>query len=137
VTRALRYSSTAAMPEGMRQAADKALRKEATPQVIEKADVRRKYGNHPTTVDGIRFDSKREARYYERLKLEKAAGVVRYFLRQVPMHLPGGTRYVVDFLIVMPGGSIRYVDVKGRDTPISKLKRREVQHHYGIEVELA
>jgi hypothetical protein len=135
--RGLRYSSAAAMPDGMRQAAERALgRHAAVPQPAEKGDARRKYGNHPTTVDGIRFDSKREARYYEQLQLEKAAGLVLYFLRQVPLHLPGGTRLVVDFLVVMVDGRIRYVDAKGRETQAFRIKRREIQHHYPITVEL-
>jgi hypothetical protein len=126
------------MPETMRTAAERALRrKAATPDVQERKDPRRKYGNHPTTVDGIRFDSKREARYYEQLKLEQAAGLVRYFLRQVALHLPGGTRLVVDFLVVMADGALRYVDVKGRETAAFRIKRREIQHHYPIVVELA
>lgn len=96
-----------------------------------------KYGAVPTTVDGIRFDSKREAAYYQQLKYRVSAGEVRYFLRQVPLHLPGGTRLVVDFLEVWTDGSLHYVDVKGRETATFKVKRREIQHHYPIHVELA
>nr|WP_238345986.1 DUF1064 domain-containing protein [Luteimonas saliphila] len=98
---------------------------------------RSKYGAIVTYVDGIRFDSKREANYYSALKLRVAAGEVLYFLRQVPIHLPGGTKLVVDFLIAEADGRIRYVDVKGRQTPVFRLKKREVEHHYPIEIELA
>ena len=138
MTRRLRYSSTATMPDGMRQRAEHALQRHvATPAPREKGDKRRsKYGNCPTTVDGLRFDSKKEARYYERLVLERAAGTVSYFLRQVSIHLPGGTRYVIDFLVVMADGRIRYVDVKGKETPVFRLKKREVEHQYPIEIEL-
>lgn len=98
-----------------------------------------KYGNKITTVDGIRFDSKREAQYYRELLLRKAAGEVSYWLRQVPIHLPGGTRYVLDFLVffVDQAKPPEYVDVKGRETATFRLKRREVQHHYPIRVVLA
>ena len=96
-----------------------------------------KYGAKPTTVDGIRFDSKREAAYYVRLKLRVQCGEVRYFLRQVPLHLPGGTRLVVDFLEVHADGALHYIDVKGRETAAFKIKRREVEHHYPITIELA
>jgi hypothetical protein len=98
---------------------------------------RNKYGAMATHVNGIRFDSKREARYYEELCLRVAAGEVRYFLRQVPLHLPGGTRLVVDFMEVMATGQIRYVDVKGRETPAFKIKRREIEAIYPIRILLA
>ena len=35
-----------------------------------------KYRNTPVTVDGIRFDSKREAAYYSELKIREKAGEV-------------------------------------------------------------
>jgi hypothetical protein len=99
----------------------------------------RKYKNKPTTVDSIRFDSKKEARYYEQLKLRQAAGEVWYFLRQVPIYLPGGTRYVIDFLVFFkdPNRLAEYVDVKGRETQVFRLKKREVEHHYPIRITLA
>jgi hypothetical protein len=136
MTNGLRFRDIASMPDGIRQAAERAAsRIEATSAQTEKGDKRRKYGNQPTTVDGIRFDSKREARYYQQLKLEQQCGLVSYFLRQVPLHLPGGTRLVLDFLVVMADGRIRYVDAKGRETQAFRIKRREIQHHYPITVE--
>jgi len=96
-----------------------------------------KYGAHAVVVDGIRFDSKREARYYEALKLRVAAGEVLFFLRQVPFHLPGGTKLVVDFEIHEADGRVRYVDTKGVQTKEFRIKKREVEHHYPVEIELA
>ena len=139
-SRGLRFTSTATMPESLRLAAERAMQRDgrlaAVPQPTEKGDARRsKHGNVVTTVDGIRFQSKREARLYERLKLQREAGEVSYFLRQVPMHLPGGTRYVVDFLVFMRDGRVRYLDAKGQETKLFRVKRREIQHHYPIEIE--
>ena len=97
-----------------------------------------KYGNKITHVDGIRFDSKREATYYQNLVLRKKAGEVSHFLRQVPLHLPGGTKLVIDFLVFFTDGRApQYIDVKGKETPVFRLKKREVEHHYPITVELA
>lgn len=98
-----------------------------------------KYNNHPTTVDGIRFDSKREARYYEQLKIRQKLGEVWYWLRQVPLHLPGGTRYVIDFLVFFKDPNLlpEFVDVKGKETKVFRLKKREVEHHYPIRIKLA
>ena len=96
-----------------------------------------KFSAKPTVVDGIRFDSKKEAAYYTSLKLRRHAGEVVAFLRQVPIHLPGGTKLVVDFLEFHAAGSVHVVDVKGQQTVAFKLKRREVEAIYPFEIELA
>ena len=134
MTRGLRYTSLEVMPAKLRdlvQAQGQGKAPDAAPA--------RKYHNQPTAVDGIRFDSKREARYYEQLKLRQAAGEVWYWLRQVPLHLPGGTRYVIDFLVFFkdPALAPEYVDVKGRETQVFRIKKREVEHHYPVRIKLA
>jgi hypothetical protein len=160
----LRFTSEADMPEGMRkllQSQQQAVPMprglprivapdspgQAAPMPLHRFDElskspdsapkRRKYGNQITTVDGIRFDSKREARYYEQLKLRRAAGEVRFWLRQVPVHLPGGTKYVLDFVVFLTSGDCQFVDVKGRETKEFRIKRREVEHHYPFRILLA
>lgn len=158
MTRGMRFSSEAAMPEGMRKLLKKqgaavvhgvdfgcdvdttvrGLLHKGVTTITSTTEVKRnKYGAQVTYVNGIRFDSKREARYYEQLLLLVAAGEVRYFLRQVPLHLPGGTRLVIDFLEFHADGSVHYIDVKGRETPAFKIKRREIQAVYPIRIELA
>ena len=97
---------------------------------------RHKYNAKPTVVDGIRFDSKREANYYSALKLRVKAGEVLFFLRQVPIHLPGGTKLVIDFQEFHADGTVHFVDAKGRETDGFKIKRREVEHNYPFILEL-
>jgi len=92
--------------------------------------IRHKFAAVATITDGIRFDSKKEARYYGQLKLRQAAGEVIQFLRQVPFHLPGGVRYVVDFMEFRADGSVVFVDVKGLETESFKAKRRMVETLY-------
>jgi hypothetical protein len=124
------------MPQRLRELVE-AQGRGAAREASSKPDAKpNKYHNHPTTVDGIRFDSKREARYYEQLKIRVAIGEVAYFLRQVAVHLPGGTRLVVDFLVFFtdPTAKPDYIDVKGRETPAFRIKRREIQHHYPIHI---
>lgn len=136
--RALRYASTAAMPPRLRALVE-AQGKGGPREVAAQPEPRpNKYHNQPTTVDGIRFDSNKEARYYEQLKIRRAAGEVAYWLRQVALHLPGGSRYVVDFLVFFADAqrAPAYVDVKGRETQVFRLKRREIEHHYPIRIEL-
>lgn len=98
--------------------------------------VRHKFHAKPTEFDGIRFDSKGEARLYQRLKLQQAAGSVLFFLRQVPIHLPGGTRLVIDFLVFYADGTVKFLDFKGVETDGFKIKKREVEAMYPIEIEL-
>lgn len=102
-----------------------------------KSQLRHKYNAVRTECDGIKFDSKREAAYYQELKVAQAAGEVVTFLRQVPFHLPGGVRYVCDFLVFTRDGDCRFIDVKGFQTPEFKAKKRMVEQLYApIEIEV-
>lgn len=95
-----------------------------------------KYGAKATVVDGIRFDSKREAAHYRELKALQATGQVLMFLRQVPMHLPGGTKLVIDFLEFWADGTVRFVDVKGMETDAFRIKKREIEAAYPVDIEI-
>jgi hypothetical protein len=100
--------------------------------------IRHKFKAVATAVDGIRFDSKREAAYYLKLKLQVAAGEVVTFLRQVPFHLPGGVRYVCDFQVFLASGEVLFVDTKGVQTESFKAKKRMVEQLYQpIKITLA
>lgn len=141
----------AATVKGMEQA-DGVKRDEHGAPVPKKVARASKYDNVPTEVDGIKFQSKLEAKYYVELELRRKAGDVLYFLRQVPFHLPGGVIYRVDFQIVKPipvkkGAGIylaadahpvhiEYVDCKGFDKRESISKIKIVQAIYGVKVEL-
>lgn len=98
--------------------------------------VRHKFHAKPVERDGIRFDSKGEAKLYDQLKLQQKSGEVLFFLRQVPIHLPGGTKLVVDFLVFYLNGTARFLDFKGMETDAFKIKQREVEALYPIEIEL-
>ena len=97
-----------------------------------------KYRSIKTVVDEIQFDSKAEARYYQDLKLRVQAGEVLFFLRQVPIHLPGGTKLVVDFLEFHTDGTAHFTDKKSEPTrkkEAYRIKKREVEHHYPFDIE--
>lgn len=137
--RGLRFSSVADMPPAMRALVEgKSVALAAGAGQLPAASVKRsKYGSTITTVDGIRFDSKKEAAYYEQLKLRQRGGEVHFWLRQVPVHLPGGTKYVLDFVVFLKTGEVQFVDVKGRETKEFRIKKREVEHHYPFRILLA
>jgi hypothetical protein len=97
---------------------------------------RHKFNAKPTTVDDIRFSSKAEARYYQALKLMQKSGEVVFFLRQVPIWLPGGVKYVIDFQVFKSDGEVEFIDVKGVSTPLFIAKKKMVEAIYPIEIKV-
>jgi hypothetical protein len=95
-----------------------------------------KYNAKPTIVDGIRFDSKKEAEYYVELKLRVSQGEVKFFLRQVPIHLTGGVRFIIDFQEFHADGTVHFVDVKGVQTAVFKIKKTQAEALYPITIEI-
>jgi Protein of unknown function (DUF1064) len=113
----------------------------------------RKYRNKPVVHDGTRFDSRAELRRWNYLSVLAKAGKITDLRRQVKYLLfafnaeqnagvpikgeGGGMRfYVADFVYTDEWGKLRIEDVKGMDTPLSKLKRDIVRACYGVEVEI-
>lgn len=110
------------------------------PETAEKvAKIRRaKYGNARTVVDGVRFDSKKEAARYETLKRLKEAGEVLWFATQPQFVLEGGVVYRADFVVAWKGGRVSVEDVKSEATARDKsyrIKKKQVEARYGIRVE--
>jgi hypothetical protein len=103
---------------------------------------RSKYGATKTMLDGITFDSKREAAYYSELKIREKAGEVTGVEMQRPFALLGnnGTlmaTFRADFCFWdNTAGRFRCIDVKGFDTPVGKLKRKMMKGLLGIDVEI-
>lgn len=99
---------------------------------------RMKYRNIKTVIDDISFDSKKEARYYGKLKLLKQSGEVISFELQPKYDLIiNGVKcgfYKADFLVNWKSGITRVVDVKGIKTPVYALKKRLVKAIYGIDI---
>ena len=105
----------------------------------------RKYGNKKTERDGILFDSRKEARRYDELKLWEKAGGISNLRRQVKYTLIKGQRwsdgkkhrdtiYIADFVYEM-GGRVIVEDVKGYRTDAYRIKRELMKMLYDIEVQ--
>lgn len=84
-------------------------------------------------ADGIKFRSKKERMRYIELCALRDAGEC-WFLRQVPFHLPGNTKYVIDFIIFWKDGKTTFEDVKGHRTPMFIMKKKQVQSLYPIVI---
>lgn len=108
------------------------------------APKKQKYGAVKTVVDGITFDSKKEATRYSELKTLEAAGkiqnlelqprfVLRVLVADAPVTMIIG-EYRGDFRYTTSGGAVIVEDVKGFKTPLYRWKKKHVQIQYGIEI---
>lgn len=99
---------------------------------------RAKYRNKKTVVDGIKFDSQREATRYSVLKIMQAAGVISDLRLQVPYVINVNglkiCKYVADFVYIDNGREV-VEDVKGMKTPTYNLKKKLMKAVHGIEIQ--
>lgn len=98
-----------------------------------------KYHAKKTTLDGIKFASKKEAQHYAELKLLERAGVIRDLQLQVPFILVDKSKYgraikyIADFTYYK-GDQFVVVDVKGYKTDVYKIKARLFAERYGFNI---
>ncbi len=97
---------------------------------------RHKYNAKKTEVNGIKFDSKKEADYCTELDLRIKSGEVIFYLRQVPFDLPGTVKYRVDFQEFHTDGTIHFIDVKGMQTKDFIMKKKMVEDLYPVVIEV-
>jgi hypothetical protein len=111
-----------------------------------------KYGAKAKIVDGIRFQSSKEARRFQELKLLEKAGDIHDLRLQQPLELcafsyMAGTpriigKHLIDFVycICLRTPCVRshlvYEDVKGFDVPLGRWKRKHAEIQYGITIRL-
>ena len=98
--------------------------------------VKHKFKAKSCESDGIKFGSKKERAYYERLKLLQKSGEILFFLRQVPFDLPGKVRYFCDFLEFHADGNCVFTEVKGYMTDLGLMKLKVVQDLYNIDINI-
>ena len=99
-----------------------------------------KYKAKKTVVDGIVFDSLKEASYYRDLKLlEKAGEIYALELQPIFQIVVNGKKickYYADFAY-MENGERKVVDVKSaftRKNPVYRIKKKLVEAIYGTEI---
>ena len=102
-----------------------------------------KYHAKKTVVDGIEFDSAKEAKRYARLRALEDAGKIQGVCLQVPSErLPSfecegvkyrGMKYIADFVYYRDG--VRVVeDVKGAKTPEYRMKKKLMAYMNHINI---
>lgn len=98
-----------------------------------------KYHAKKTILDGMVFDSRREANRYAELKLLQRAGKIKNLRRQVPFELiPSqdgemAVKYIADFVYEENGKEI-VEDVKGFRPKDYIIKRKLMLWVHGIKV---
>jgi hypothetical protein len=97
-----------------------------------------KYNNKKTEVDGIVFDSRKEANRYLDLKFLQAAGEIQDLILQPAFDLivQGGKvigKYYADFKY-REGVKVIVEDVKGVKTDVYRLKKKIVESVHGIKI---
>ena len=113
------------------------MKSKDVPAIPCEAPKESKFHSVITEALGIKFHSKKEARYFLELVCRQKAGEVKYFFRQVPIRLPGNTKYIVDFQEFHADGSVHYIDVKGKKTPAYIKNKKQVEALYPIIIEEA
>ena len=104
-----------------------------------------KYKNEKANIDGYSFDSKVEAKYYEKLKVDKAKGTILNFeLQPQYVLMPKFTNsfgkkiqsiiYKADFVIYELDNTQTVIDIKGFATPESLMKKKMYQHIYSDQL---
>lgn len=102
-----------------------------------------KYHAKKTTVDGITFDSRKEADRYLTLKAMEEEGLIRDLRRQVRYELVPAfdvdgrhyrpVCYIADFVYREDGREV-VEDVKGMVTDVYRLKSKLFARRYGIRI---
>lgn len=99
--------------------------------------LKHKFNAVRTDIDAIKFPSKLEAKYYQKLKEMKQKGELVMFLRQPLFDLGAGVTYRADFIEFYPDGNVRIVDVKGMPPTENFLtKKRLVEALYPVTIEV-
>ena len=107
-----------------------------------------KYNARQTTVDGVTFDSAKEARRWQELRLLERAGAITGLQRQFAVTLApsvllkGETRRkpalkaVIDFAYEVDGVAV-FEDSKGFENDVSRMKRHLLKANHGIDLVLS
>ena len=101
-----------------------------------------KYRNEKVVVNGIKFDSKKEARRHQELLLLKKAGAIRKLQHQRKFEITVGgmtvCSYIADFAYIDRKKGLVVEDVKSpatRKDATYRLKKKLMKAVHGIDIE--
>lgn len=110
---------------------------------------RSKYYSKKVVIDGIKFDSKKEGEYYQKLKILEKQGIIKdlelqkEYILQDKFKINGKTRrkitYRADFSYVSTeDDKLHVVDIKSsftRKNEVYRIKKKLFEYKYEIELE--
>lgn len=96
-----------------------------------------KYKNQLAETGGRIYDSKKEAKYAEQLEWRKKAGEIKEIIPQFCLRLDVNgehiCKYYIDFKIVFPDGREEFLEIKGFETDVWRIKWKMALAIYGKE----
>ena len=114
------------------------ISREAFKGLLAMPSKRTKYRSKAVWVDGLRFDSKLEAKRWCELKVLAGLGSIKHLRRQVPftLHVNGKKIcvYKADFTYEAENGAFVVEDAKGVKTPEYKLKKKMMAAEHGVHI---
>ena len=100
-----------------------------------------KYKNIKVKLDGITFDSKKEANYYGILKLKVKAKLIDSFAMQVRYDIVVNNHYIgfykADFVTYKNAEVLDVIDVKSEMTkklPVYRIKKKLIKAIYNFDI---
>ena len=103
-------------------------------EYTEKSKRKSKYGAKKTSVDGQTFDSKKEAEFYQELKIRLQSGDIKGFCLQPTFILAPGLKYKADFIVFNNNGATEIVDTKGFKTKEYIAKKKIFEDKFNLKI---
>ena len=109
----------------------------STNKVVSKLipNKRSKYNNKKIKIDGHCFDSIKESKFYEELKLRLIVKDILGFCVQPKFILADNVSYKPDF-IVFEKDNTRIIDIKGMETQVFKIKKKLFEEKFNLKIEI-
>lgn len=102
-----------------------------------------KYHNKKVIIDGLKFDSIKESKYYLYFKNQEKKGNISHLKTQVKFELQPAFKienkkirpiyYIADFTYI-ENGIKKVIDVKGVRTEVYKIKKKLFEYKYQMEI---
>lgn len=96
-----------------------------------------KFGAKKSTYNGFNYDSKFEANVAQDLDLRLRVGEIKGIERQVKIPLVAYgkhiTNYFIDFVVTHNDGHLEYVEAKGYETDVWKMKWKMLEGKLALE----
>lgn len=100
----------------------------------KKSTKKAKYRSYKTSVDGHTFDSLKEAKFYQELKLRLQGKDIKGFCLQPTFILAPGLKYKADFIVFNNDGTYDIIDVKGYKTKEYIAKKKVFEDKYNLKL---